>query len=127
MTPDTLTRSYEDLSTDEGFQFRFHCERCDAAYVSRFQPDPPDAMDGPLAPVGGLLGAIGSGEPAGGGRPGFAAALQAAIAEVSERFHECPRCGVLVCDQCWNRALLLCEKCAPSEPADQISTSERSA
>lgn len=119
MTPDTLTRSYEDLSTDEGFQFRFHCERCDAAYVSRFQPDPPDAMDGPLAPVG-LLPGVGAGEPA-AGRPGHDAALHAAIAEVTEQFRECPRCGVLVCSDCWNRALLLCQKCAPSQQATQRS------
>jgi len=126
MTPDTLTRSYEDLSTDEGFQFRFHCERCDAAHVSRFQPDPPDAMDGPLAPVGGLFAGVGSGEPA-TSRPGHDGALHAAIAEVTEEFQECPRCGVLVCGDCWNRALLLCQKCAPGVAARGHATTPRSA
>lgn len=28
--------NYDDLSTDKGFQFKFHCDRCRNGYLSRF-------------------------------------------------------------------------------------------
>ena len=31
--------SYDDLSTDKGFQFKFYCDKCCNGYVSRFQPN----------------------------------------------------------------------------------------
>lgn len=117
MTHETLMKNYEDLSTDAGFQFRFHCERCGAAYVTQFQPCAPEAGDVLLAPVGDLLSDVQhdtSGEQIQEGHPEHESALNTAIAEVSEHFHECPRCGDWVCDECWNSAVLMCEKCAPS-------------
>ena len=30
--------SYDGLSTDKGFRFKFHCEKCCNGYMSRFQP-----------------------------------------------------------------------------------------
>jgi len=100
MTSETLTREYEDLSTDAGFQFRFHCERCGAAYVSDFQPCAPEP-EGLLETVGELLADAQhdtSEEHIAQGHPEHEGALRAAIAEVAEHFHECPRCGDLVCE-----------------------------
>ena len=31
--------SYDDLSTDKGFRFKFHCKTCRNGYMSRFQPN----------------------------------------------------------------------------------------
>ncbi len=118
MTPDALMRDYEDLSTDAGFQFRFHCPRCDAAYVSRFQPCVQEVGEVLLAPVGELLAEVQhetSEEQIAEGAPEHESALRVAAPEASEHFHECPRCGEWVCDECWNSAILQCEKCAPSE------------
>jgi hypothetical protein len=28
--------NYDDLSTDKGFQFKFHCDKCRNGYLSRF-------------------------------------------------------------------------------------------
>ncbi len=123
MTADTLTREYEDLSTDAGFQFRFHCERCGAAYVSHFQPCAPEP-EGLLETVGELLADAqhdASEEHIAKGHPEHEGALRAAVAEVAEHFHECPRCGDLVCDACWHRAVLACEKCIPSEARSRAS------
>ena len=32
-----FTDNYQDLSTDQGFQFKFHCERCGDGFMSSFQ------------------------------------------------------------------------------------------
>ena len=32
-----FTDNYEDLSTDQGFQFKFRCERCGDGFMSSFQ------------------------------------------------------------------------------------------
>ncbi len=119
MTPIEFTDNYEDLSNAVGYQFRFYCPRCDADFTSEFQPVGPDAMEdnGLLAPVGHLLTREGPETAAEDDGPEHDAALRTAIAEVKEHFHQCPGCGEWVCDLCWNRALLMCEKCAPSEGA----------
>ncbi|WP_162550221.1 hypothetical protein [Hymenobacter nivis] len=31
--------NYDDLSTDKGYQFKFHCDKCRNGYMSRFQPN----------------------------------------------------------------------------------------
>jgi hypothetical protein len=112
-----FTDSYEDLTTSDGFQFRFYCERCDADYVSEMQPCPPEPDEGFLNGVGELLAeATENGHCAAECETEAAkrAALRTAVAEVRDHFHQCPQCGEWVCDQCWNEAMLMCEKCAPS-------------
>ncbi|MGC9318505.1 MAG: hypothetical protein ACP5KN_10805 [Armatimonadota bacterium] len=116
MSPIDFTENYEDLSTDLGYQFRFYCERCDADYRSQFQPCSPQDENGLLEGMGEMLveGTEERGEVrATDGDPQHDAALQAAVAEVEEHFHQCPRCGEWVCALCWNAAMLMCEKCAP--------------
>lgn len=29
--------NYDDLSTDKGYQFKFHCDKCYNGYLSRYQ------------------------------------------------------------------------------------------
>ena len=32
-----FVNNYDDLSTDRGFQFKFHCDKCGNGFMSRFQ------------------------------------------------------------------------------------------
>ena len=36
--PIEFVRNYSDHSTDRGFQFEFHCDRCGSGFRTRFQP-----------------------------------------------------------------------------------------
>lgn len=113
-----FTDNFEDLSDENGFRFRFYCERCDSDYTSDLQPFQRDEEDNGLLKIVGRIFA----EPAENGcdlttdeeEIQRESALRTAVTQVRERFHECPVCGEWVCDVCWNRAMLLCEKCAPS-------------
>ena len=31
-----FVNNYDDLSTDKGYQFKFHCDKCGNGYMSRF-------------------------------------------------------------------------------------------
>ena len=48
-----FTENYEDLSTDQGFQFKFYCDRCRNGYMSSFQMST-------IGAAGSLLRAAGS-------------------------------------------------------------------
>lgn len=112
-----FTDNYEDISNGSGFRFRFYCDRCDADYVSDLQPCPREEKNGFLESVGQIIAeATDNGCDLSADEEEMArdSALRAAATQVSEHFHQCPQCGEWVCDLCWNRALLMCEKCAPS-------------
>jgi hypothetical protein len=32
-----FVQNFDDLSTDQGFQFKFHCDKCGNGYMSSFQ------------------------------------------------------------------------------------------
>ncbi len=112
-----FTESYEDLSDEQAFRFRFYCERCDSDYASDPQPCPRDQSNALLGTVGQILREATDSdcEPATDAvLVERESALRAAATQVGEHFHQCPQCGEWICDRCWNRSLLLCEKCAPS-------------
>ena len=50
-----FTDSYEDLSDEEAFRFRFYCERCDSDYASDPQPCRRDEDNAFLGSVGQIL------------------------------------------------------------------------
>lgn len=115
---------HEDVSDEKAFRFRFYCERCDAAYESDAQPRLHEDYNAFIDSVGQLLREATDGDP----EPAddatqfeHDAALRAASTQVAEHFHQCPQCGEWICDRCWNRSLLLCEKCAPSGMAQAAS------
>lgn len=116
-----FTQNYEDLSTDQGFQFKFYCDRCGNGYMSSFQSNPLGMAGGLLRAAGGmfggLLGSAGNSayevQRAVGG-PQHDAALKAAVEEIKPLFHQCKRCGTWVCGEiCWNAERNLCKQCAP--------------
>lgn len=118
-----FVRNYDDLSTDKGFQFSFHCDKCGNGYMSRFQPNTLGIAGGLLNAAGSIFGGIFSEagnatyqmQRAIGGKS-HDDALEKAVQEGKTHFHQCTRCGQWVCpDVCWNGSVGLCESCAPDE------------
>src|ERR1044072_2070568 len=113
--------NYEDLSTDRGYLFKFHCDKCGNGFMSRYQASTLGTAGSLLRAAGGWLGGWGSSagnsayeiQRSVGGKA-HDEALQTAIAEGKEHFHQCSRCGRWVCPEvCWNANAGLCEGCAP--------------
>lgn len=116
-----FVRNYEDLSTDRGYQFKFHCDHCGNGYMSSFQPSMLGMASGLLNAAGsifgGLFGQAGHGayhvQQAIGGKA-HDDALRKAVEEIKHKFKQCTRCGKWVCPEvCWNEKRNLCEACAP--------------
>ena len=114
--------NYDDLSTDKGFQFKFHCDRCRNGYMSRFQPNAIGIAGSLLNAASSLFGSLGGVENAAYqiqqavGGTAHDKALETAAAEGKQQFHQCTRCGHWVCPEiCWNASAGLCEDCAPDE------------
>ncbi len=116
-----FTSNYDDLSTDQGFQFRFHCNRCGNGYMSSFQQNVTGLAGDALRAAGSLLGGF-FGRAADSvydvqravGGPAHDAALRKATEELRPRFVQCLRCGVWVCrDVCFNEGRGQCVGCSP--------------
>jgi len=116
-----FTDNYDDLSTENGFQFRFRCEGCGNGYMSSWRPNKVGIAGSVLRGAGSMLGGI-FGRAASGsyeiqraiGGPEHDHALEEAVAEIRPQFVQCKRCGQWVCEQvCWNKERTLCARCAP--------------
>jgi hypothetical protein len=124
-----FTQNHEDLSTDQGFQFKFFCERCGDGFMSSFQTNTLGVAGGLLrgagAIFGGIFGQAGHGayeiQRAIGG-PAHDSALQKAVEEVKPLFRKCRRCGDWMCEQtCWNPSANMCKRCAPKAEEEESS------
>lgn len=116
-----FTRNYDDLSTDRGYQFKFHCDKCGNGFISEYKPSytgmASDLLQATGRLFGGVLGRIGHSaydvQRAVGGKA-HDEALRVAVEEAKRHFHFCGRCGKWVCPEaCWNKSRGLCEECAP--------------
>ena len=120
-----FTNNYSDISTREGYQFRFNCMRCGNGYESKFRHSV-TGFGGRIATIGGGLlgGTFGNkvrevGYDAQWMRDGTSSStkdkrLQEAVEDVRPFFTQCHRCGQWVCkDICWNNDRGLCVTCAP--------------
>ena len=116
-----FVENYEDLSTENGFQFKFFCDRCGNGFQSSFATNKLGMAGGLLRVagnfVGGFIGTAGNSaydiQRAIGG-PQHDTALRNAVAEIKPLFNQCRRCGKWVCkDICWNSEKGLCKECAP--------------
>jgi hypothetical protein len=116
-----FTQNHEDLSTDQGFQFKFFCERCGDGFMSTFDANALGIAGGILRGAGGLLGGI-FGQAGNSayeiqravGGPQHDAALRRAVEEIKPLFHKCRRCGDWMCEAtCWNKGASMCKQCAP--------------
>ena len=115
--------NYDDLSTDRGYQFRFHCDKCGNGHMSAYEASVMGTAAGFLHAAGnlfgGVLGNAGNSayeiQRAVGGK-GHDDALRKAVAAGKQFFKQCSRCGHWVCpDVCWNPRAAMCEDCAPDE------------
>lgn len=121
MTRIEFTRNYSDLSTNQGFQFEFNCDRCGNGYRTRFQPNAlgyaSSAMDAANSLLGGVFGrAADLAEKARSAawEKAHDAAFMSAMEELKPDFIQCPRCLSWVCRKsCWNTTPGLCKNCAP--------------
>jgi hypothetical protein len=116
-----FVRNYDDLSTDRGFQFKFHCDKCGNGYMSSFQNSLVGTAGSLLRAAGDVFGGVFSNagnsayeiQRAVGGKA-HDSALSEAVQEGKQYFRQCTRCGKWVCPEvCWNAESNLCEECAP--------------
>ncbi len=116
-----FTRNYSDLSTNQGFQFEFFCDRCGVGYRTRFRASAIGQVSGALEAAsslfGGLLGrAADLGERARSAtwEKAHDEAFASAMEELRPDFIQCPRCSGWVCRKgCWSVQKGLCKGCAP--------------
>lgn len=115
-----FVRNFDDLSTDKGFQFKFHCDKCGNGFMSHFQTSVIGVAGSLLNAAGNLFGwGYGAGNSAyeiqrAVGGKAHDDALKAAVEEGKQHFKQCTRCGKWVCPEvCWNAAANQCEDCAP--------------
>ena len=116
-----FTSNYTDLSSQQGFQFKFFCGKCGNGYMSTFQSNKLGAAASAAHAAASLLGGIfGRAAQSADALQSFVAgpqhdsALDAAVREISPLFKQCTRCGAWVCEPiCWNKKMGLCESCAP--------------
>jgi len=129
-----FVQNYDDLSTDQGFQFRFHCDHCGNGFQSSFVTNKLGMAGGFLRAAGGLLGGVlgSAGNSAyeiqrAVGGPAHDHALEAAVQEIKPLFNQCRRCGRWVCKEvCWNQDKGLCKQCAPVL-AEELASSQAEA
>jgi membrane protease subunit (stomatin/prohibitin family) len=116
-----FVQNYSDLSTNRGFQFEFHCDRCGNGFRTPFQASVTGTISGVLDAANSLLGGI-FGQAADISERVRSAAWQKArdnayakaVEELKPQFAQCPRCSAWVCRaSCWNEKRGLCKHCAP--------------
>ena len=115
--------NYDDLSTDKGYQFKFHCDKCGNGHMSEYKTSKIGLAGSLLSAASGFFGgafhqvenAAYQMQRAVGGKA-HDEALEEAVQEGKKYFKQCSRCGHWVCpDACWNHKAGLCETCAPDE------------
>ncbi len=121
MTKIEFTRNYSDLSTNQGFQFEFNCDRCSSGFRTAFQPNTlgtvTNALDAANSLFGGVFGRVADlGERARSAswEKAHDDAFMKAMEELKPDFIQCPRCSSWVCKKsCWNTKKGLCKNCSP--------------
>ena len=115
-----FTSNYQDLSTNQGYQFEFRCDICGSGYRSEWQKNllgtGASILGGASNIIGGLWGARNVADSAQQitDRDGRDKALQKASNEIMPLFHRCVRCNNWVDETCFNKQRGLCVNCAPN-------------
>jgi len=116
-----FTNNYNDLSTDQGFQFEFVCDKCGVGYRSTFKPFAIGNVSNVLNTASNIFGgflsnaaSIGEDVRSASWEKAHDEAFEDAIKELNDAFIQCPRCNNWVCrEKCWNVKKGLCKECAP--------------
>jgi len=115
-----FTSNYQDLSTNQGYQFEFRCDICGSGYRSEYQKNllgtGASILGGASNLIGGLWGAHNAADAAQEitDRGARDKALQKASNEIMPLFHRCVRCNNWVDETCFNAQRGLCVNCAPN-------------
>jgi hypothetical protein len=115
-----FTSNYQDLSTNQGYQFEFRCDVCGSGYRSEWQKNllgtGASILGGASSIIGGLWGARNAADAAQNitDRDARDKALQKASNEIMPLFHRCVRCNNWVDETCFNAQRGLCVNCAPN-------------
>ncbi len=115
-----FTSNYQDLSTNQGYQFEFRCDVCGSGYRSEWQKNllgtGASILGGASSIIGGLWGARNAANAAQDitDRDARDKALQKASNEIMPLFHRCVRCNNWVDETCFNKQRGLCVNCAPN-------------
>lgn len=124
-----FVRNYDDLSTDRGYQFKFHCDKCGNGHLSSFQNSVMGTAGSLLRAASDIFGGW-AGNAANStyeiqraiGGKAHDAALSQAVQEGKQFFRQCTRCGHWVCPEiCWNGEASMCEDCAPNLKEEMAS------
>lgn len=116
-----FTRNYSDLSTDQGFQFEFYCDRCGSGFRTPFKASLTgtvrEAMDTASSLFGGIFGKaadLSERVRSASWEKAHDTAFAEAMQELKPDFVQCPRCSSWVCRKsCWNVQKGLCKECSP--------------
>jgi membrane protease subunit (stomatin/prohibitin family) len=128
-----FTRNYSDLSTNQGFQFEFYCDRCGNGFRTRFKPSVTGTVTGAMDAASSLFGGI-FGQAADLTERVHSANWQKArddafiqaMQELKSDFIQCPRCSSWVCKKsCWNARKGLCKECAPDLGVEMAAAQAR--
>jgi hypothetical protein len=116
-----FTRNHSDLSTNQGHQFEFYCDRCGSGFRTRFKPSITSTVSQVFDAASSLFGGVFGKAADLTNRVRSAAwekahdeAFIEAQQELLPDFAQCPRCSSWVCRKsCWNTNKGLCKNCAP--------------
>ncbi|WFR71617.1 zinc ribbon domain-containing protein [Prescottella defluvii] len=125
--PVAFTSYYSDESNDDGFQWKFRCERCSTEYRSSFQQNVFSRGRGALRVLRDLFGdSVGVLNKASSAAESYSSswggsasrskdkAFEGAVQEVERDFRLCGGCGSWVCARvCWNDQVGECSHCSP--------------
>ena len=115
-----FVRNHHDLSTNSGFQFEFHCDRCGNGHRSPFDAFMLGGISDVLETASNMFGGLFSGAASLGQSARSATwekahdtAFQKAIQEMRPNFKQCSRCGHWLDKICWNQSRGMCKDCTP--------------
>jgi len=124
-----FVKNFDDMSDDNGYQFKFKCDICGDGFLTKYR-------EAPFAKAKSLLGAASSLGSSFGGRFGGSAwgakgaadhmhdakwrearekAFDEAVTEAKGHFSKCPSCRKYVDATCWNEQVLVCVECSPRQ------------
>jgi hypothetical protein len=127
-----FVKNFEDMSDQNGFQFKFRCDICGDGYMTKYTAAPYAKAKGLFGAASGLGNTFG-GAFGGIGNSGWGAqqaagymadskwreahekALNEATAEARGHFTKCPGCAKYVDATCWNEQALMCVECTPRQ------------
>lgn len=119
-----FVKNYDDMSDDNGFQFKFHCDICGDGYLSTYRPAPfakARSVMGAVESLGGVFGRLSGTRGAADAlhdakwREAKEKAFDQALAEAKAHFTKCPSCAKYVDVDCWNDQAQMCVDCAPRQ------------